>query len=141
MPTIAVLTEDEKARVRMHLGYFSLNSAPAIGLGLPRADQSLFLVEIAMNQIPDTAIGLVRERIAILDNIEQRLVGAMDRMKAEKLGEITLRADETDALEREFVRWATRLADLLACPLNPYSERFRAGAGGGPRSMNIAVRN
>jgi len=71
---------------------------------------------------------------------------ARSRFKAMKLGEITLRTgpqdNEIDMLEREYYRWAQRLADVLGCPLNIFSERFRYGGGSmGPRPMNIPVRN
>ena len=92
-----------------------------------------------MNRIPETAIGLIRREIAILDNIEDRLLGALTRLEAEKLSEITLRKDEHDALEREYVRWAKRLADDLGATLNAYSERFRSGGGIAP--LNVSVSN
>jgi len=71
---------------------------------------------------------------------------ARSRFKAMKLGEITLRTgpqdNEIDMLEREYYRWAQRLADVLAVPLNIYSERFRYGAAmGGPRPLNVPVRH
>lgn len=136
----AVLTEDEKARIRHHTGYLNTNPVASIQLGVPRASQSMFLVETAMNSIPDTAIGLIRQYVAILDGIEQKLVDAMERFAASKLGEITLRDNETDMLEKEYVRWARRLADDLGVPLNAYSERFRGGGGGGV-ALNLPVQH
>jgi len=133
---IANLTEPEKVRVRFHLGYLTQLSAASIQLGIPRASQPQFLVEQAMNQITDESIGLVRRMLDILDSTENRMVEAQERYAAEKLGEITLRADEIDALEREHTRWAKRLADILGVPLNAYSERFRAGAGA---SLSVPV--
>jgi hypothetical protein len=125
----AVLTETEKHRIRYHTGYVSTNPVASIQLGVPRASQPQFLLEAQMNRIPEEAIGNVRRLIAILDKIEEQMLDAQDRMKAESLGEITLRKDETDSLEREYARWAKRLADTLGIPLNAYSERFRNGQG------------
>lgn len=130
------LTEEEKARVRYHLGYLDVAPVVSIQLGFPRASQPMFLVEAAMENILETAIGIVRRHVAELDGIEDQISDARRRMKAEKLGEITLRADETDALEREYARWARRLADILGVPLNIYAERFRAG-GGAPLSVPV----
>lgn len=134
----AVLTEEEKARIRHHLGYVQTNPVASIQLGVPRASQPQFLVEAQMNRIPETAIGGIRRMVAILDNIEDRLLDALDRLAADKLGEITLRQNEHDSLEREYVRWAKRLADDLGVPLNAYSERFRSGAG---VPLNVSVQN
>jgi len=134
----AILTEEEKARIRHHLGYLNVNPVTAIQLGFPRASQPQFLVESAMNNIPESAIGIIRKNVAILDNIEDRLVGALDRLTAQSLDEITMRPDEHDALEREYYRWATRLADDLGVPLNIYSERFRNA--GGQASINVPMR-
>jgi hypothetical protein len=123
------LTEEEKARVRHHTGYILLDPVPSITLGVRALGQPQFLVELALNRVPESAVGLIRRYIAELDSIEDQLSDARRRFKAEKLGEITLRADETDMLEREYARWAKRLADDLGIPLNQYSERFRSGAG------------
>jgi hypothetical protein len=125
----AVLGEEEKHRIRHHTGYTMLDPVPSIQLGVRALGQPQFLLELAMNRIPDTAVGQIRRYVAILDQIEDTLVDAQSRMAAEKLGEITLRADEADALEREYSRWAKRLADDLGVPLNVFSERFRAGGG------------
>ena len=136
----AVLSEEEKARIRRHLGYFTLNAAPSIQLGFPRASQPLFLVDQAFDQIPDYAVSLIRGDLAILDNIEVQLVEAQKRFKADKLGDLTINRSETDQLRGEYVYWAQRLADDLGCPLNIYAERFRAG-GGNRMPINIRVRN
>lgn len=135
--TTAILTEEEKARIRHHLGYIQTNPVSSIQLGVPRASQAQFLVETAMNTVPDTAIGLIRKYVAVLDKIEDRLIDAPTRFEAEKLGEITLNKDEPDMLEREYRRWAQRLADDLGVPLNTYSERFRTGGGSMP--LNVPV--
>ncbi len=125
----AVLTEEEKSRIRHHLGVVLTDPVASIQLGVPRAAQPQFLLEAQMNRIPDTAIGVIRRYVAILDNIEERMLDALDRFSAKELGEITLRDDETTMLEREYRRWAMRLADDLGCPLNQFSERFRTGGG------------
>jgi hypothetical protein len=135
----AVLQEEEKARIRHHLGYLNVQPAASIQLGFPAASQPLFLVESAMNKIPETAVGIIRKTVSILDNIEDRLVDALDRLQAEKLSDVTLRADEHDALEREYVRWAKRLADDLGAPLNAYSERFRHGMA--QASLSVPVQH
>lgn len=135
MPT-AVLSEDEKNRIRHHLGYLITSPVSSIQLGVPRASQPMFLVETAMNSIPEAAVGQVRKYVAVLDGLEDRLIEAVERFAASRLGDIDLRDNETDMIEKEYARWAKRLADDLGVPLNAYSERFRF-AGGVP--MNLPV--
>lgn len=134
-PALAVLTELEKNRIRHHLGYLVTQAAASISLGVPRASQPAFLVEFAMNSIPVDAIGQVRRWVAILDTTEETMVDAQSRLAAKRVGNIEMREDELDSLEREYLRWARRLADDLGVPLNVYSERFRGSAG----SLNIPV--
>lgn len=139
----AVLTEEEKARVRHHTGYTLLDPVPSITLGVRALGQPQFLLELALNRVPETAIGIIRNYIAILDGIEAQLVDAQSRFPADKLGEITLRGrgaagmEEPERLEVEYGRWARRLADDLGVPLNPYSERFRSGMGTSPLSVPV----
>jgi hypothetical protein len=128
----AVLTEQEKARIRHHTGYPLIDPVSSIVLGVPGSSQPMFLLELAMNRIPETAIGIIRNYIAVLDTIEQRLIDAQTRFSATKLGEITLRQDEPERIEAEYARWAKRLANDLGIPLNAFAERFNAGQGPAP---------
>lgn len=134
-PALAVLTELEKNRIRHHLGYLVTAPVASIQLGVPRASEPQFLVEFSMNSIPVDAIGQVRRWVAILDSTEETMVDAQSRLAAKRVGNIEMREDELDSLEREYRRWAQRLADDLGVPLNIYSERFRGGLG----SLNIPV--
>jgi hypothetical protein len=109
----------------------------SIQLGVPRASQPQFLVEASLNNLPQEAVDLVRERIAVLDGIEAKLIEAQTRLAANRLGEIELREDEPGQLEREYRRWAQRLADLLGVPLNIYSERFRFGGATAPLNLSV----
>ena len=122
---IATLSDEEKFRILHHTGYILTSPVASIQLGIPRASQPMFLVQAQMERIPQPAVGIIRKYIAIMDQIEDKLFDAMDRFEAKELGEITLRDDETTMLEKEYCRWARRLADDLGVPLNPFSERFR----------------
>lgn len=137
----AVLSDEEKARIRYHMGYLQTDPVTSIQLGVPAASQPMFLVEGQMNRIPTTAIGYIRRCLAVMDNIDNRLIDALDRLQARKVEGIELREDETDALEREYYRWAQRLSDNIGAPLNPYSERFSPFVqhGNGPMPMNLRV--
>lgn len=120
----APFTADEKARIRYHLGYLNVQDPTGLAFGIPRPLQTIFLVESAMTSVIDAARDKVRQIIGIMDGIECRLVDAQERLAASKLDTLTMRADEPDALEREYMRWGMRLADQLGVPPYPFSTRY-----------------
>ena len=128
------LTASEKERVQYHTGYGSVSPAAAITYGLPALIQPLFIVENAMKYLPPESEDRVRRTLDVLDGVECKLVDAQDRLMASRLGDLELREDETDRLEREYFRWATRLAETLRVPLYPYAQRFRRFLVSGGRS-------
>jgi len=142
------LTEEEKARVRHHMGYPEVQPAASLVYGVPKPAQTAFLLESAMGLLIDTAVPRVRSILQICDDLEQQMVDAQCYLVADSLGEIHLAGAGgdsknrlvTERLEGEYVRWAMRLADVFGCPLYPFSERFRRGTGT-PRYGNLGVRN
>ncbi len=123
------LTDAEREQVRYHLGYLNVETAASLTFGIPRPVQTLFLVESAMDNILAVAEPRVRSMLCKLERIETRLEQTWDVTEAAAVGELRLRtgkAGETthDLLEREYVRWAKRLADQLGVPLYPFSSRF-----------------
>lgn len=138
------LSEMDKERVRFSLGYLNVEPSAAISLGFPSAGQAEFLVERAMNRLIPATVGRIQSILNILDSIESQMVEALRRLKAIKIDEITLRnstedSTEQDLLEREYRRWAQRLADNLGVPLNVYSERFRSVGMGYNHSVNNGI--
>jgi len=115
----------DKERIRYHLGYLEVSVAASISFGIPRPLQTVFLVEQAMNNVIPAAIPRVMRYLKVLDDIEDKMVDAQDRLAATQLEDLHLREDETDKLEREYVRWASRLSDILGAPIYAYSQRFR----------------
>lgn len=139
-----MLSEDEKERVRYHLGYMATTfggqqAAAGIQFGVPRPAQTVFLLEEAITILltNPAAIARVQRLLNILDGMEKKMEAAACTLVAERVGELKLRDDHPDLLEREYVRWAKRLADVLGVPLYPYSDRFRARGAGG----SVPVRN
>ena len=132
------LTEEERQKVRYHLGYMSVTAAVQITYGVAKPAQTLFLVELAMNNLMPVAVDKVRQIVGILDGIECRLVDAQERLAASAIEQLKMRADETDALEREYYRWGGRLADLLGVPFYAYSNRYKQG--GRTVVSNVTVR-
>lgn len=131
------LSAAERERVGYHLGYLQVSGAASIQLGIPRPLQTVFLLEQALNNVIEAAVPRVRRIIGVMDGVETKLCEAQDRLAAQQLDSLTLRENEPDMLEREYVRWGKRLADLLGVPLYPYSERYRNTVTSG----NIPVRS
>ena len=78
-----------------------------------------------MEKILPIAEDKVRQIIGVMDGIECRLVDAQDRLAAKSLDNLTMRVDETDALEAEYYRWGGRLVDTLGVPFYAYSNRYK----------------
>jgi len=119
------LTDEERQRVRYHLGYPSVQPAASISFGLPRPQQTLFLVESAMNLLMPVAENEVRRIIGVMDGVECRLIDAQDRLAAKQIDQLTLRENEPGQLELEYQRWGFRLADTLGVPVYGYSTKYR----------------
>lgn len=136
MPTTIRISEADRARVRHALAYIQVEPVSSIALGFPSAQQPMFLVERAMDRVIPDAIPKILQELCVLDQIECQMAEALCRLSAQQVGEVKLRNDnseatEQDLLEKEYLRWAMRLADDLGVPLNPFSTRFRWGAGAG----------
>jgi hypothetical protein len=123
------LDASERERVKAHLGYPAVNSAASLQFGIPRPIETMFLVESAMTQLQEVGIDRVRRILKIMDDIDDKLIDAQDRLAAEKLDSLTLRKDETDALETEYQRWGFRLADQIGCPVYYLSRRYQSAMG------------
>ena len=164
------LNDQEKERVRYHLGYLGVQGAASIQFGIPRPLQPVFLVEQAMNNLIEATVPRVRRVLRIMDDTETRLEEAQIRLAAKKLDylhvQITIfgfngldmnellifirlpdvhppirkitAQNEPDMLEREYVRWGWRLADIFGVPIYPYSNRYRMASG--TRAGSIPVR-
>jgi hypothetical protein len=133
----AVFSLQEKGRIRFHLGYSAVQPVSNIQLGIQGSTQTQFLVEAAMDRVPESQAPQVRRLVSVLDGIEEKMISAQDRLAASVVDEITMNPDEPDKLEGEYTRWALRLADLLAVPTNPASRRFNAGK----QSLSVPVRH
>lgn len=138
---MAALTDQDKERVRYHTGYMETSFAASLQLGIPRPAQTVFLLENALTLLTEvSAVARVRCILDVLDGIERRMVDATATAGTARVGNVEMRGaapGEThgDILEREYVRWAGRLADIFGVPLYPYSTRFkpRMAAGMVPR--------
>lgn len=134
-----MLSDQEKERVRYHLGYIETSLAATLQYGIPRPQQTAFLLELALERLVDPfAVERCRGLLNTLDSIECKLRESADYVVAESIGQMKLHPLASrgklasDSLESEYVRWAYRLADMLGVPVYAFSQRFRRG---GPGSM------
>ena len=123
------LSAGEKQRIRYHLGYPSLSTAASLQFGQPALTQTNFLVESSLNRLLEESLDQVRSITLVMDGIETKLIEAQDRLAAIQLEDLHLREDETDKLEAEYRRWGYRLADIVSCPVYPFSRRYAGGSG------------
>jgi hypothetical protein len=138
----AALTDAEKERCRYHLGYPETSGAATLQFGLPKPMQTAFILEQALTLLvnPD-AIDRVRGILAQLDATELRMKRVGPHLAAEQVGNIKLRGAVVgqtypDLLEREYRRWAGRLADVLGVPFYSYSGKLRRVGPGGNVPMS-----
>lgn len=121
-------TPDERNRIRVALGYMSVGMAASMQLGIPRPAQTLFLLEDAMTLILPQAEDRCRRIVETMENIECQLAAATANFAVSEVDGIKLRENQDELLERNYVRWGKRLADVLGVPIYPYSERYNRGS-------------
>lgn len=132
----AVLTEEEKARIRYHLGYPQTDRVASVQIGVRDFGQNLFLVDAQMDRIPVAVIGIVRNLVQILDQTEANIIDAQAFLVARAAGEVDINPDHIRQLREEYANWARKLADTLGAPINQYAAAFQ---GVGAMSMNIPI--
>ena len=121
-----------------HLGYPNQQSLASIQWGIPKAMQTLFIVDLALNNLIEEAIPRIRAILKTMDSVECKLICAQDRLAASALDGLKLRENEPEMLEREYVRWGMRLADEIGAPIYAFSTKYRSVASMG--AGNIPVR-
>lgn len=131
------LTQEERQRVRYHLGYGAVQPAAMLTFGMVKPYPTAFLVEQAMDQILPVAEDKCRQLLTVLDGVECRLVDAQTRLAASSIDQLKMRADEPERLEDEYRRWGYRLADLLMVPVYPYSTRYFPGGRGAMTNVSV----
>lgn len=127
------LSDEEKQKVRRYMGYLGTSNAGTIALGIPQASQPLFIVESQMNRLLPEAEPHLREYLSELECIDKQIKEARARrLKFAAVDDIKFRGgEEMDLLYEEYDLWVARLSDLLAAPINPFSEVHRRINGSG----------
>ena len=132
-----MLTQDEKARIRHHLGYPNVGAVPTFALGVPAAIETAFIIETAMNQVLAEALPLVRLYLCRCEETECQRFTSQGNMQAQQVGDITPGGEvEQKQLNKNYAHGQQSLAGLLGVMTNPFDKRTSLAPGG----LNVAVR-
>lgn len=125
------LSTEEQQKIRRYMGYLGVGLAGSISLGVPSATQPQFILDNAMNRVLPETEPIIREYLIELECIDDQIKQARrTRIKVAKAGEIELRGqEEIDTLYEEYDNWVSRLSDILAAPINPFSELHKRIGG------------
>ena len=134
-----MLSDEEKVRVRHHLGYLNVGSAGTFAMCVPAAQQALFIVDGAMDKVLPEAEPIVRDLISRLDAVEVEMTDSLENQAAKRVDEIEINDKHFEKCVQRYRWWQQTLANLLASPTNPYDQRF--GGWGSKGSLNISVRH
>lgn len=123
------LSDADKERARYHLGYMGVSTASSMAFGLPQSTDTQFMFEDAITRVMSVSEPRVLELLDRLDKIESMMFCAASELFAKRAGDLEPNLDQPSALEREYARWAKRLADILGVIPYPFSDRFIQAAG------------
>ena len=132
--TAPILTDEQKARIRYHLGYLGVAEAFTFVLGTPASVETQFIVEGAMKRLLPETLVLVVRCLDRCDATEQQFFDDQENLAVDKVGNIELRADEGEQLMSAGGRydyWRRALANCFGISPNPYDKRPNLGAGTG----------
>lgn len=119
------LTDEERVKVRHHLGFLNVTEVATFFLGIPAASQQLFLIESAMNLVLPAAEFEVRRHLRILDRLEEQDVEDSELLAVLEVGEIKINPNELSVLfKQQYLKWRASLANIFGVKPNPYDERF-----------------
>lgn len=130
-------SEQEKVKIRAHMGYGNVGLVESFSLGVPSAIETSFLIEGAMNRVLAEAELECRRLVGVLDTIEAQMVGDMELLAVRKIGEIEVNEEEQRKLRVAYRQWQAALGNLLMIPPNPYDQRFMGAAAG----INVGVQS
>lgn len=132
------LTQDEKVRVRHHLGYLNVEEVATFALGVPANVQTQFMIEPAMDKVLVAAEEKLRSLLGQLDAVEFQIFDDTETLVALKVGSIEINPDSFDKVLQRYLFIRSALANVLGIIPNPYDKRFFNEAGGAI-GINVAV--
>ena len=116
-------TDQEKVKIRHHLGYLNVAASATFVLGSPAAVETQFIIESAMNLVLVAAEPEVRRQLTILDCIEEQMNCDRELLAVNEVGEIKIRGTEMKEL-RKYLLEEDQI-DIPAFLRNPMQKRQR----------------
>lgn len=132
------ISDADKERARYHLGYMTVTVASSFAFGIPQVTEVQWMFESAITRVRVESESRITSILDKLDQIECTLFNASSELFAKRAGDLEPNLEQPDMVEREYARWATRLADMLGVMPYPFSARFQALTAA--RAGNISVR-
>lgn len=121
----ALVTDEEKARARHHLGYHAVESVATFALGVPAAMQTTFMVEGALDRIMTTpgSVEKFRQLLERLDCVENEVFCGIDLASVDVLDTITVNKGRVRELAKYYLIALGGLENLLGVVRNPWDRR------------------
>ena len=132
------LSDEEKARIRRHLGYLNVSAASTFNLGVPAALQTTFMIEGAWDKILYASEELVRTDLCRCDQIEAQVFGGSDLADVLETGSVKVNPDRLKELAKYYRIAQQSLANHFGVVPNPFDLRDWVQAGGA--GINCPVR-
>jgi hypothetical protein len=132
-----MMTEDEKVRIRAHMGYVNVSEVQTFVMGIPAALQTQFMIEGALNRIMPQAEGLARQYLCQMDDVIQKLFGGVDLADVVKTGNIEVNQKRLSELAKYYRIAQESMGNLLGVPPNPFDLRQWISTGSG--GINVPV--
>lgn len=126
------LTDDEKARIRYHMGYPMLTYVATFSIGVPIAFETSFIIEGAMNLVAGPTLTRVQTLLCRLEETECQMHENIDLAVITKLDEIGIDPNMQRSFKSAYAYWQNALGNVLSVPVNPFDQR----RGGG---LNVPV--
>lgn len=123
------LTQEERARIRYHLGYPNVVAYATFALGTPQSFEGLFAIDSAFDKVNPHALPNVRELLARCDETEAQRFEFQPDLEVSKVCDIELRPDAQQRLWNQYDYWRNGLANQLGVYCNPFDKRDNARGG------------
>lgn len=128
------LTDDEKVRIRHHLGYLNVDEVSTFVLGMPAGVETQFMIEGSFSRLLGAAIPQVRKLLQYCECTEEQRFASQPNAVVKKVDGIEMgAAEEQEMLSRNYDHWRAALSNMFGVVPNPFDHRY---AGGG---LNLRV--
>lgn len=128
------LTDDEKVRIRHHLGYLNVDAASTFVIGIPAGVETQFMIEGAFSRLLPAAIPQVRKLLRYCECTEEQRFTSQPNAVVKQVDGITMGGtEEQEMLSKSYDQWRAALANMFGVVPNPFDHRYAGG------SINLRV--